>query len=80
MAALLVSSPVFDGALVAAHRCGKVAESCGRCWELTLSSSGCDILQADDLETWIIKLSVLGETVYSGGASGGAAELEGERS
>ena len=48
--------------------------SCRRCWELTrVVPPGCDILQADDLETWIIKLSLLGETVYAGG------EPEGER-
>lgn len=27
---------------------------------------GCRLLQADDLETWIIAVSVLGESVYAG--------------
>jgi len=38
----------------------------------SLLLAGCRIIQADDLETWIFGLKVLGdetETVYSGGES-----------
>lgn len=29
--------------------------------------TGCKLIQADDLECWIISLTVLGESIYAGG-------------
>lgn len=51
-----------------AHWSGSI-EADGRSGDphLVLVDPGCEILRADDLECWIIKITVLGESIYVGG-------------